>query len=92
MDTKLDLRAFNANSQTGLLFSIFDSLKAGELFKVICESDPEYLKKEFQKADLNLKTWKTSRLADGSWEILIGKQDENDTHKNGCCGVCGGHN
>ncbi|MBL7543157.1 MAG: DUF2249 domain-containing protein [Bdellovibrionaceae bacterium] len=90
IETKLDLRAFNQNSQIGLLFSIFDNLKSGGQVKVVCDTDPDSLKKEFQNADLETALWRVDKLNDELWEVAISKPKQ-DSHKNGeCCGVCGG--
>lgn len=91
MSTKLDLKAFHPNSQMGLVFSVFDSLKDGEELTVICESNPDSLQKQFQDAKIEKLNWDASRLVDGRWEVTIKKAEVEDLDNGGCCGVCGGH-
>lgn len=89
MNSVIDLRDFDPRFKTGLVFSIFEGLVNGQGFKIICDQEPEILKRYFKDAQIGNVLFGVNPKGPGIWEIQIAK-DEEKAHAHSCCGICGG--
>lgn len=88
METTLNLNSFDSNTSSQLLINIFDSLKGGHLIRVVCDFNPETLRRTFLNSHAQNLYWQVLKLDSKSWEIHLGKLKEQG--QGDCCGVCGG--
>lgn len=73
METTLNFHSFTPNFRTGLLFSIFEGLRLGESFRLICDQNPEEFRSEFELAMIKDYKWDSHKLQNGQWEVRIVK-------------------
>ena len=73
METVLDLRSFDPRFQSALIFSIFDGLREGCAFMIICDEDPSHIESQFHQAHIPNAQMERSPQANGSWQMQISK-------------------
>lgn len=90
-DTILNTESFDLRTQQALVFSLYDSLKAGSAFLVHLSSDPEGLCRQLDQLAQPDLEWEFVDKSPGNWKLRIRKR-HNDEPKStgGCCGMCGG--
>ena len=85
MDTVLDFRSFDPRFRTGLLFSIFEGLRAGCSIKMIFGQDPAEVETQFKQVNVNDFSWQTKKIDPNTWQVNVAKAAQKSE---GCCGIC----
>lgn len=92
-ETTLNFRAFDPKFKTGLLFTLFEGLRNGEGFYFVCDQNPDDLKAEFDRAQIQNSKWEIRQHEKDKWEVHLHKMKSghhSDHSAGGCCGICGG--
>ena len=90
METVLNIESFNPNFQSGLVFTLFEGLKAGESFRILTSTYPEPIKEQFLGTKLQNFKFEAQQLKNGHWETRIAKHDPRERANANHCG-CGEH-
>ncbi|MCO5143594.1 MAG: hypothetical protein M9962_10935 [Oligoflexia bacterium] len=88
--TVVQVRAFEGEYKTALLFSMIEGLKTGEKFRFVCEQNPKELELLLQDAAIPNVNWSTDKVSGDLWELNVEKSDAYKEEHIGCCGMCGG--
>lgn len=85
MDTVLDFRSFDPRFRTGLIFSIFEGLRAGCSIRLIFGQDPKDVESQFKKVNERAFNWRASKIDLNTWQVDVEKIEQKSE---GCCGIC----
>lgn len=75
----------------GLIFSLIDGLKPGKSLKLVCDDHPHDFEEMLEKSEISNINWSIEKTDTNSWQLSISKQQDINSEKVGCCGMCGGH-
>ena len=85
--TSINLDVFEPSHRSGLLFSMYEGLRAGGSFRISSNGDLGLIKDQFLGAQLeNLKFELVKSEGGISWAEIKKVKDS----KVGCCGMCSG--
>lgn len=91
MDTYIDFRHFEARTRHALFLSLFEGLKENAYFEFVNDHDPVPLQNQIKSMNLPNLKWEYERKGPDLWKIRISKMGSGEGKKEGCCGLCGGH-
>ncbi len=85
--TTINLDVFEPSHRSGLLFSMYEGLRAGESFRIASNESLDEVKRQFLGAQVENLKFELVGNKDGLSQAEIKKVNES---KVGCCGMCGG--
>ena len=88
--TVVHIPSFQGQYKTGLVFSMIESLKVGESFKLVCEESPSELVALLKEAGIPNLDWRIDQADESRWSMVLSKATPEDDPGVGCCGLCGG--
>ncbi|MGZ5278456.1 MAG: DUF2249 domain-containing protein [Pseudobdellovibrionaceae bacterium] len=91
METCIDFRKFEPRTRHALFLSLFEGLKENSSFDFINDHDPIHLQNQIRAMNLANLKWDYEKQGPDFWKIKISKVSSGEPKKEGCCGLCGGH-
>lgn len=75
----------------GLIFALIEGLKSGKSLKLVCDNQPYDFEEMLKESEIPNINWSIEKTDASSWQLSISKQQDINSEKVGCCGMCGGH-
>ena len=91
METCIDFRGFEPRARHALFFSLFEGLKENAFFDFVNDHDPVPLQNQIRMMNIGNLRWEYAKQGPEYWKIRISKVSDTEPKKEGCCGLCGGH-